>query len=327
MSAHDLRVRLQQAEQIYEETALAADADRRIWNRLQPKPANRRWRIAVPIAALAAAAVVWLLLPRSRSIGGLEIVASTADLTEGPDHSVELTAGTLFDADDGITVAVADHARVRKENDGLRIVAGVAEIQVRKRPANGPPAQVLVSHGAIQILGTKFRVEQSADGGRVALHEGKIRFVAPDGRAVMLAPGQSLAWPIPEPAPVTIISPPAPPPPVAPARPRPHGHVQAPPSPSEPTPDDAEDVLRDVAVQRSRGQYEQAVATLETALAQHLRAATRERLSFELGSILTHQLSDRARACAHWAAHVRSFPSGRYDLEIAQARESLGCPR
>ncbi len=333
MSTRDLRVGLGQAERVYDEASLTADADRRIRERLQPKPAQRRWRFAIPMAALAAAAIV-LLLVRSHAhapatLGGLQIVASTADLhaTEGSDESVQVTEGgcTLFDADQGITVVVADHARVRKEKTGIRIVAGVAEIQVRKRPANGPPAQVLVSHGAIQIVGTKFRVEQSSDGGRVVLHEGKIRFVAPDGRTVTLAPGDSLAWPIAEPAPV----PPAPvaPPPAVLA---PHGHGRTPPPseapPSELSPDDAEAVLREVAVERSRGEYEQAVGVLERALKQRLRPATRERLSFELGSILTHQLSDTARACVHWAAHVRSFPSGRYDLEIAQARESLGCP-
>ncbi len=338
MSTRDFRARLRQAEQVYDETSLTADAERRIWNRLQPKPTKRRWRIAIPMAALAAAAAIALLVIRSpapaqETLGGLQVVSSTKDLraTEGSDQSVELTEGgcTLFDADQGITVAVADHARVRKEKGGVRIVAGVAEIQVRRRPANGPPAQVLVSHGAIQILGTKFRVEQTADGGRVVLHEGKIRFVTPDGRTVTLTPGQSLAWPIAESAPASPAKPniAAPPPAEVPSRPPPHGHGRPPPSEAltELSLDDAEEVLRDVAVQRSRGQYESAVSILNVALKQHLRPATRERLSFELGSILTHQLSEHARACAHWAAHVRAFPSGRYDLEIAQARETLGC--
>lgn len=339
MSTRDLRAQLQQAERVYDQTALTAEAERRIRNRLEPTQARSsrgRWRLAIPALALPMAAVVLaVILIGSRApstLGGFQIVDSSSELRaiEGSDHSIELAGGrcTLLDNDEGITVAVADHARVRKESDGVRILAGVAEIQVRKRPATSRPAQVLVSGGAIQILGTKFRVEQSADGGSVVLHEGRIRFVSPDGRIVSLTPGQSLAWPLADPAtnpqPAAPALPSAPAPAPLPSRPPPRVHVPSPPR-SEPPPDDAEAVLRDVAVERSRGRYDEAVRILTSALDQHLRPATRERLSFELGSILTHQFSDHARACAHWAAHMRAFPAGRYDLEIAQARKSLDC--
>jgi transmembrane sensor len=51
----------------------------------------------------------------------------------------------------------------------------------------------------------------------------------------------------------------------------------------------------------------------------------RERLSFELGSLLTHQLHDARRACAHWAWHERSFRGGIYRDEVARSRDALKC--
>ena len=53
--------------------------------------------------------------------------------------------------------------------------------------------------------------------------------------------------------------------------------------------------------------------------------ATRERLSFELGSLLTYQLHDVKRACAHWDAHRRAYGNGRYDAEVRAAAERLAC--
>jgi transmembrane sensor len=79
-------------------------------------------------------------------------------------------------------------------------------------------------------------------------------------------------------------------------------------------------------VLRSRGHYEAAVQALTSALAEDLRAPTRERLSFELGAILSRRLADPARACAHWSRHRTQFPSGRYDEEILQTHVQLGCP-
>ena len=54
-------------------------------------------------------------------------------------------------------------------------------------------------------------------------------------------------------------------------------------------------------------------------------SSARERLSFELGSILTYQLRARARACEHWARHVARFEGGRYEDEVQQAEATLGC--
>lgn len=41
--------------------------------------------------------------------------------------------------------------------------------------------------------------------------------------------------------------------------------------------------------------------------------------------MLTHQLHEPERACAHWRTHRRAFPQGRYEDEIARAIAELGC--
>ncbi len=88
---------------------------------------------------------------------------------------------------------------------------------------------------------------------------------------------------------------------------------------------DVSAVLERVAVMRSRGEYEQAISFLRQTLAGDLRPTTRERLEFELGSILTYQIRDRTRACEYWRKQRASNPSGRYDVEAFKAAEALGC--
>jgi transmembrane sensor len=48
-------------------------------------------------------------------------------------------------------------------------------------------------------------------------------------------------------------------------------------------------------------------------------------LSFELGSLLTHQIRDARRACAHWARHERQFHGGIYRDQVASAQRALQC--
>ncbi|MBX5484063.1 MAG: hypothetical protein IRZ16_19740 [Myxococcaceae bacterium] len=108
---------------------------------------------------------------------------------------------------------------------------------------------------------------------------------------------------------------------------------QPPPTPASPAvtpaaPQPAVDVdalIEELNVLRRRGQFADAAARLERALAQPLPDATSERLSYELGSILTWQLRDTARACKVWKQHQNAHPAGRYAAEIERAEQSLGC--
>jgi hypothetical protein len=79
-----------------------------------------------------------------------------------------------------------------------------------------------------------------------------------------------------------------------------------------------------VAVLRSRGQYRQAADELAKALPS-AGAPGSESASYELGSILTYQLADRERGCAHWHRHERRFPSGTFAAEVQRAEQRLGC--
>jgi transmembrane sensor len=85
-----------------------------------------------------------------------------------------------------------------------------------------------------------------------------------------------------------------------------------------------EALLDHVEELRSRGQFEPAASALRRALSAQPNPM-REQLSFELGSLLTHQIRDARRACSQWAWHDRHFPDGRYRREVARARQALAC--
>src|SRR5262249_8729875 len=80
-----------------------------------------------------------------------------------------------------------------------------------------------------------------------------------------------------------------------------------------------------IAALRADGRYDELAGELRAALARETRPLTRERLSFELGSVLSYHLPDRAAACAHWTAHRRLFADGRYAQEVADVEKALRC--
>jgi transmembrane sensor len=317
----------------------------RLARRTHPAPSRAPlWTLAGVAACAAAVAVVWLrpvaptVAPVAPLSTGLAIEQASADLTVASRSAdeVDVVRGrcTVVDARTGSSIGVAGPVALRRETRGVRVLRGRVEVAVRKRPVGAQPARVLVSHGVIEVMGTQFTVDQNEGGGRVALHEGAIRFVADDGRSVRLAPGEALSWPLPAPAaPAPAAQAAPPPPPVLPAvtvRARPAApapaHEAAPPSVAPaPAPAPVNAVLERVATLRSRARFAEAVDDLVAALGREYPTAARERLSFELGSLLTYQIGDAARACAHWRAHARSFGHQRYDREIEQAERTLGC--
>jgi transmembrane sensor len=102
---------------------------------------------------------------------------------------------------------------------------------------------------------------------------------------------------------------------------RPHAHKE----PAVIHETDAQWLLDEVDVLRSRGEYAEAVRLLDKGLAGIVSPATRERFSYELGSILTYQLHDASTACKQWAKHSAAFPDGRYARGVEAAREQLRC--
>lgn len=101
-----------------------------------------------------------------------------------------------------VSPAMAVHSweRVRlshelfREQDVVRIRRGVAMFDITTVEPGEAPTRIAVSHGTIEVLGTRFTIEQTADGGHVDLFEGRIRFVALDGSSAEIAPGQRYTW-------------------------------------------------------------------------------------------------------------------------------------
>jgi transmembrane sensor len=244
---------------------------------------------------------------------------------------VEIQGGeaALLDAARGITLRNEGPLVVRREPSGVRLVRGRAEFSVTHRQPGAPPAVVLVSGGAFEVMGTRFTVEEQGRGGTVTLHEGAITFRRLSGEVVPVGLGQTLAWPVPEP--VAPLAEPA----LREPAPSESGPSQplVTPSPKVASPrvaatpvraPSAEDVLRELEVLRGRHEFEQAARYLEEAMRRQ-PVSTRERLSFELGSLLTYQLKDAQRACSHWARHEQQFRRGHYAAAVQRARGTLSC--
>ncbi|WP_408891464.1 FecR domain-containing protein [Myxococcus faecalis] len=335
MAPRDLRAELRREDSLRREQGMPPAVRARVGARLrdarEPGPTawHRRpvsWGLAASAVAVAVALTVFFMgTPSARSLGGLEVAQASADLLVREDSEGVVIQGgeaSLLDASRGITLRNQGALVVRRESTGVRLVRGRAEFSVNHRPSDALSAVVLVSGGAIEVMGTRFTVEERGEGGTVTLHEGAIAFRRLGGEVVPVKPGQTLAWPVvapdepahlPEPGPPpTLATPPAPK--VIPSR-APATSVRAP---------SVDEVLRELEVLRGRHEFEQAARYLEESMRKQ-PVATRERLSFELGSLLTYQLKDAHRACAHWARHEEQFRRGRYAEAVQRARGALSC--
>ncbi|WP_233601607.1 FecR domain-containing protein [Corallococcus sp. AB038B] len=335
MAPRDFREELRREDPLRREQGMPPAVRARLWSRLrdarEPKPAWHQrpafWGLAASAVALALV-VFWMRAPSARSLGGLELARASADLKVREDAAgVEIQEGeaALMDVARGITLRNQGPLVVRREPSGVRLVRGRAEFAVDHRQPGAPPAVVLVSGGAIEVMGTRFTVEERGAGGAVTLHEGAIAFRRRSGSVVPVRVGQTLEWPVAEPAEPALREPVPP----EPERPQPLAtpSTKAASSRAPSTPvraPSAEDVLRELEVLRGRHEFEQAARYLEESMRKQ-PVATRERLSFELGSLLTYQLKDAQRACAHWARHEQQFRRGHYAEAVQRARGTLSC--
>jgi transmembrane sensor len=347
----DFVTALGEAARLIDKVGLPAEIDRRLRARLAEaskatRSAPRQWTIALTLACAGAAGILWVVRPlptplapvadsptsprlASGEIGGLAIEDASTDFKPAIiDGAVEIESGsgTLVDRSTHSAFVTTGNVRLRKENRGVRLLRGKIVVAVHKRAPADAPARVLVSHGAIEVMGTRFSVEQDANGGRVILHEGAIRFVASDGKVTKLAPGDSAVWPTPAPASVTV-STPGPSVSVSVSEPTAAKPRTEPPAPrpaevKEPL----EQLLERLATLRSRNRFDEAASEIRRVLDRgEYQHSAQERLSYELGSLLSRQPSSVTQACAHWNAHVQKFGRGRYDWEVQQAKRTLGC--
>ncbi len=335
---------LRAAERAREDQSLRQGAAHRISQQILEGRGSKR-------AALRRRALSLIAVPALAAVALLVFVLSTAGSGSGSGDAAEvmvaeavgaqtvLPAGTrAVAAEQRLEVTTAQTGAVlEREPAGVRMLQGTARFEVERRTAGEAEVVVLVSHGRIEVLGTQFTITQREDGGEVTLHEGSIRFRADQGREVLLTPGETLKWPLPVVAELTPVPAPLPsrseeeekvedaepvPPPSAPV-----AEKRTPRAAPEQT-FDVEGLIENVELMRRQGRFEDAVAELQGALKRDLPKGTSERLSYELGAILTWQLRDEARACEVWSAHrARHGTEGRYAAEVTRAERALGCSR
>jgi ferric-dicitrate binding protein FerR (iron transport regulator) len=307
---------------------LTEEADRR-----ELAGGRRRWIPALTF--LAGAALVMLVVafgmrreppPSATSVAatatprsvGTFAVEGDACAVEGPARA-RVLAGTCRLVGSALVASSWDEARVRPHGNSLEVVEGTVVFEVAKVPAGAPPVRVRVSHGRIEVLGTRFSVEQTEGGGHVDLFEGSIRFHGDDGTHTSLGPGERLGWG--DEARVVVLEPAAPA--VASASaPEAEAEPEATPARSRPTAEAAAQIIEQVEALRRRGFYEAAANRLRRALKRGWDRRTAEVLSYELGQILQRHLSDRDASCRHWAGHRARFGRGRYAGAVDRALEA-----
>lgn len=328
MKQSDFEKELIELDRDFERAAAAPGVDARLRARLD---SPRRTQFRPLILATAAALVLITLgvafwMRPAPTLGGFGTRGASADFqtTLSADQRLSVASGTvtLLDETQGATLQVERGAALKRTKSGAEVFAGTVRFEVEHR--SDEPYSVRVSGGVIEVVGTRFTVKENGTNGEVRLEQGVIRFRATDGSLVTLAPGDSVSWPPPAPIEPEFVPEPQP---VAPKVPPSRPSVLSVPTPAPaPTPEfSVEAVLIQVASLRSRGQYEEAVTVLTASMKERMRSATRERLSFELGSILSHQLHDTARACAHWSKHAAEYPSGRYQQAVTSELSNLKC--
>lgn len=345
----DFRAALEAADAAWREQAAGAPSarlDARLEASLRPRR-RLRWSdfALVGAGAIAGAVLVlWLhggevtVAPPAQqppaAVGGFALAApapQAAPVVALPDGAVRVDADSLELVDDErkLRVTASAGTTLKREASGVRLVQGEGVFQVAKQPQRPEPVRVLVSGGAIEVRGTRFTVTQGTDGkGHVTLEEGAIDFRFPSGRVKVIAPGETVHWPE-EPDALTPLPDLPPPPPRVVDTPKP-----APRSPANWTEFDrrlrSEATLRRVMALRQEGRWAECVDELERALELPDAAygpGTRERLSWELGSVLTWQTRDVDAACWHWTIHLKMYPRGRYTLEVTRALSALECAR
>ncbi len=337
------------AEQLAEESLSEAGA-RRIRRALLARRAEsgkRARRVAMLALAVAAGAVLslgWMKWGPRATVGGLEVSSPSGGFESSvADGLVSVSGGeaTLVDKGLRLQARVGRGTKLRRESAGLRVVGGEVTFVAEKRAPSEPPARVLVSGGAIEVIGTRFSVKESGEAGELILYEGVVRFVVKDGRIVSVLPGEAFRWPVPPEPP---LSPPPPPPAVAPAAEEADaGDLLAPPpaAPNPPEPDVARPqaegdwsvhdrllrarvVLEEVPKLRAEGKGRQALFRIRNALAHDLPATTREQLSAWEAEILEDDLDQPEAACRQWREHLWLFPGGRFE-ERAKGEIAHGC--
>ncbi|MCC6334804.1 MAG: FecR domain-containing protein [Myxococcales bacterium] len=332
------RQALREADAVWAQSVpgpLATRLDARLRDSLKPRR-SLRWGdlgLVGAGAVVGAVLVVALYRPAPRpsaeaapaQVAGFQVARATPEAPVVAVASDEVRVDEeleLYDAARQLRVTASAGTTLKREPRGVRLVKGQGVFRVAKQPQRPEPVRVLVSGGDIEVRGTRFTVTQGADGtGHVTLEEGAIDFRFPSGRVKAVSPGETVHWPE-EPEELAPL-PELPPPPAKPARPTANWNDFDRRLRSEV-------VLKRVMALRQQGRWAECLEELERALELPDAAygpGTRERLSWELGSVLTWPQHHQGAACWHWTIHLKTYPRGRYALEATRAMDALGCTR
>lgn len=300
-----------------------------------------RWRRWVPAASFVAGAALVLAVVGSRWSSSEPVpVSSEAPLAvaAGPSvgaFHVEGASGCVLDQHDGasdlaahcslvaphMTVQVWEPATVAADGRNVRVASGKVLFEVEKVARGEAPVEVAVSHGRIEVVGTRFAVEQQSGGGHVDLLEGKIRFHHPDGTVEDVLPGERLSWgehaaeAVPE---VEFVEADVLEPEAAPVRKRARRASE------RGTEKQAAAIIEKVTALRAEKRYGAAITEVRRALRRSWDRRTAQVLSYELGELL-RAAEDTLAACDHFAAHQRRYPGGRYATAVDRVLERLDC--
>lgn len=159
----------------------------RVWARveenLERAERPRRWKPAVGVVALAAAAAAAIVFwPQPASWEGAELE------TTGVAQQLKLGDGSI--------VVLAPSSRLTVCARGptcLNVTRGEAEFKVK--PQSKGPFRVLAGDVEVRVVGTRFTVKKAGDGARdssveVGVTEGRVDVLVADVRVATLTPGQ-----------------------------------------------------------------------------------------------------------------------------------------
>lgn len=291
-------------------------------SRVRERRARRQRRIVVAAAVsavVAAAALTLLLTATLRKPAQLALSAPSA-VTAPQQPTTTFADGSVARVADGAELVVRSTGAARVESVLLR---GAADFEVTKRPER--EFIVLAGPVSVRVVGTRFRVERSAERTRVSVSEGKVEVREGDAKTYLEA-GESRFFPAPvavEPEPQKASA-------ALSARARflelaRGGEYRAAYQVMSQSPSavgaNAEDLLLAADAARNSGHPEQAVGFLRRVTNEH-RADSRAPLAaFTLGRVLLSQLGRPGEAAEAFALARRMRPAGGL-AEDALAREA-----
>lgn len=338
----DLLALLRELDAEQQHEGMPLGARNRVALSIRAHEAKRRsaWRRWVPAASFAAGAALVLTVIGSQwgsaraerevdvatvgimpaidapsTLGAFAVQGSGCDVE--PSASIAKLPADCRLVSSKMSVAVWEPSEVEPSARGLAVRSGKVLFDVQKVRDLREPVQVHVSHGTIEVVGTRFAVEQDEDGGHVDLLEGKIRFHEANGRIVEVFPGQRHAWGAQaEPdfdVAIEIFEDDAQPKTPVPRsrKPRPESERVA-------------ALIERVTELRAQKRYGAAISVLRKALRRKWDRRTAQVLSYELGELL-RTAEDIEGACEHFDAHQKRYPNGRYASAVERVQRRLHC--